>query len=234
MVRRIDLLFSFVIRSSFGFSLESIIGPSSALGICFGTFFGQSWSISSINLACSTESNGRISESSFARRTEKIETTKKGLFILFFWQTHISLLAPSTRLGTVQSETFVGSGVSSRERLTVQSSGHTRDRSISEEQSNVGQESTGRLSLQPKEHRDLRGIHQVRTNISIEEGSSALLSCRTFNFADIRIDEALRIYLSEFRLPGESPLISALLEHFAARWRVRSSMKRKQDLFPFV
>jgi hypothetical protein len=37
----------------------------------------------------------------------------------------------------------------------------------------------------------------------------------------MRIDEALRIYLSEFRLPGEAPLISALLEHFAAHWRVR-------------
>jgi hypothetical protein len=43
---------------------------------------------------------------------------------------------------------------------------------------------------------------------------------RTFHFDDMRVDEALRIYLSEFRLPGESPLISALLEHFAAHWRV--------------
>jgi brefeldin A-resistance guanine nucleotide exchange factor 1 len=40
----------------------------------------------------------------------------------------------------------------------------------------------------------------------------------------MRIDEALRIYLSEFRLPGEAPLISALLEHFAAHWRVRNSI----------
>ena len=45
--------------------------------------------------------------------------------------------------------------------------------------------------------------------------------CRTFHFEDLRIDEALRIYLSEFRLPGEAPLISTLLEHFAERWRVR-------------
>ncbi len=44
---------------------------------------------------------------------------------------------------------------------------------------------------------------------------------RTFNFDDMRVDEALRIYLSEFRLPGEAPLISTLLEHFAAHWRVR-------------
>lgn len=48
--------------------------------------------------------------------------------------------------------------------------------------------------------------------------------CRTFQFQGMRIDEALRIYLSEFRLPGEAPLISALLEHFAAHWRVKSSL----------
>ena len=40
----------------------------------------------------------------------------------------------------------------------------------------------------------------------------------------MRVDEALRIYLSEFRLPGEAPLISALLENFAARWRVRRDL----------
>ncbi|CAF0848856.1 unnamed protein product [Adineta ricciae] len=42
---------------------------------------------------------------------------------------------------------------------------------------------------------------------------------KTFNFEEMRVDEALRIYLSEFRLPGEAPLISTLLEHFAAHWR---------------
>jgi brefeldin A-resistance guanine nucleotide exchange factor 1 len=49
----------------------------------------------------------------------------------------------------------------------------------------------------------------------------------------MRVDEALRIYLSEFRLPGEAPLISSLLEHFAAHWRVRkfSSIFRKYILF---
>lgn len=51
-----------------------------------------------------------------------------------------------------------------------------------------------------------------------------LFFSRTFNFENMRIDEALRIYLSEFRLPGEAPLISALLEHFAARWRVSNSI----------
>ncbi|UJR29178.1 hypothetical protein I4U23_010392 [Adineta vaga] len=42
---------------------------------------------------------------------------------------------------------------------------------------------------------------------------------KTFNFEDLRVDEALRMYLSEFRLPGEAPLISSLLEHFASHWR---------------
>lgn len=53
----------------------------------------------------------------------------------------------------------------------------------------------------------------------------------------MRIDEALRIYLSEFRLPGEAPLISALLEHFAAHWRVRYSFvhsKVFQDNFIYL
>ena len=56
---------------------------------------------------------------------------------------------------------------------------------------------------------------------------------RTFHFQGMRIDEALRIYLSEFRLPGEAPLISALLEHFAAHWRVRQSFKSTQ-LIPSI
>lgn len=150
------------------FSHESVIDPSSALGVRLGSFLGQSRSFSSIDISCPTESNGRISESSFARRTEKIETTKKGSVTLFVTQ-NISLwsLAPSTRLGTVQPEAFVRLGVSSRQRFAFQTSGDARDRSISEEQSNVGQENTGRLSLQSKEHRDLGRIHQVKTNVSI-------------------------------------------------------------------
>lgn len=41
-----------------------------------------------------------------------------------------------------------------------------------------------------------------------------------FDFTDMRIDEALRLYLETFRLPGEAPLISLLLEHFAEHWHV--------------
>lgn len=43
----------------------------------------------------------------------------------------------------------------------------------------------------------------------------------SFAFKDTRIDEALRLFLESFRLPGEAPLISMILEHFAHHWRVR-------------
>ncbi|KAK6628289.1 hypothetical protein RUM43_002101 [Polyplax serrata] len=41
---------------------------------------------------------------------------------------------------------------------------------------------------------------------------------KSFDFSDLRIDEALRLYLETFRLPGESPLISLIMEHFADHW----------------
>ncbi|KAH9528829.1 G-box binding factor, partial [Dermatophagoides farinae] len=41
---------------------------------------------------------------------------------------------------------------------------------------------------------------------------------QSFTFKDIRIDEALRLYLESFRLPGEAPLISLVLEQFAHHW----------------
>lgn len=43
---------------------------------------------------------------------------------------------------------------------------------------------------------------------------------KTFNFANLRIDLALRQYLETFRLPGEAPLISLVMEHFADYWHV--------------
>lgn len=41
---------------------------------------------------------------------------------------------------------------------------------------------------------------------------------KTFDFTEQRIDEALRSYLETFRLPGEAPTISLVLEHFAEHW----------------
>jgi golgi-specific brefeldin A-resistance guanine nucleotide exchange factor 1 len=42
---------------------------------------------------------------------------------------------------------------------------------------------------------------------------------KSFNFAGLRIDEALRLFLETFRLPGEAPLISTIMEYFARHWR---------------
>ncbi|XP_065333294.1 Golgi-specific brefeldin A-resistance guanine nucleotide exchange factor 1 isoform X2 [Cloeon dipterum] len=41
---------------------------------------------------------------------------------------------------------------------------------------------------------------------------------KSFDFVELRIDEALRLYLETFRLPGEAPLISLVLEQFADHW----------------
>ncbi|ERL94183.1 hypothetical protein D910_11465 [Dendroctonus ponderosae] len=41
---------------------------------------------------------------------------------------------------------------------------------------------------------------------------------KTFNFSGVRIDEALRTFLETFRLPGEAPTISLILEQFAEHW----------------
>nr|XP_033796317.1 Golgi-specific brefeldin A-resistance guanine nucleotide exchange factor 1 isoform X2 [Geotrypetes seraphini]XP_033796319.1 Golgi-specific brefeldin A-resistance guanine nucleotide exchange factor 1 isoform X2 [Geotrypetes seraphini] len=40
----------------------------------------------------------------------------------------------------------------------------------------------------------------------------------TFQFQGLRIDEALRLYLEAFRLPGEAPVIQRLLEAFTEHW----------------
>lgn len=52
-----------------------------------------------------------------------------------------------------------------------------------------------------------------------------VLNCFVHNFdlKNTRIDQALRLYLESFRLPGEAPLISLLLEKFAEHWHVSTS-----------
>ncbi|XP_004522896.1 Golgi-specific brefeldin A-resistance guanine nucleotide exchange factor 1 isoform X1 [Ceratitis capitata] len=49
----------------------------------------------------------------------------------------------------------------------------------------------------------------------------------SFDFAGLRVDQALRLYLETFRLPGEAPLIFLVLEHFADHWH-------KQNNEPFA
>jgi brefeldin A-resistance guanine nucleotide exchange factor 1 len=41
---------------------------------------------------------------------------------------------------------------------------------------------------------------------------------KSFNFEDTRVDEALRMYLESYRMPGEAPIIAWLMEHFAEHW----------------
>lgn len=47
----------------------------------------------------------------------------------------------------------------------------------------------------------------------------------TFQFQGLRIDEALRLYLEAFRLPGEAPVIQRLLETFTDNWHVRLGVR---------
>lgn len=55
--------------------------------------------------------------------------------------------------------------------------------------------------------------------ISVRKNSQILEAYqKSFNFEDTRIDESLRMYLETFRLPGEAPVISYILEHFAEHW----------------
>ncbi|KAI1293461.1 Golgi-specific brefeldin A-resistance guanine nucleotide exchange factor 1 [Halotydeus destructor] len=52
-----------------------------------------------------------------------------------------------------------------------------------------------------------------RKNLAILRAFAA-----AFPFKGLRIDQALRMYLESFRLPGESPLISLIMEQFAHYW----------------
>uniref|UniRef100_A0A1B6C7R4 SEC7 domain-containing protein n=2 Tax=Clastoptera arizonana TaxID=38151 RepID=A0A1B6C7R4_9HEMI len=70
--------------------------------------------------------------------------------------------------------------------------------------------------LRENPHLDKKMIGEFISNRS----NLLVLDCfvKSFDFTDMRIDEALRLYLETFRLPGESPLISLLMEHFAEHW----------------
>ncbi|KAJ8712095.1 hypothetical protein PYW07_004937 [Mythimna separata] len=53
-----------------------------------------------------------------------------------------------------------------------------------------------------------------------EDGGPSVLGAfaDSFDYAGLRIDQALRLYLETFRLPGEAPLIFLVMERFAERW----------------
>ncbi|KAH8386199.1 hypothetical protein KR200_001021 [Drosophila serrata] len=44
----------------------------------------------------------------------------------------------------------------------------------------------------------------------------------SFDFTGLRVDQALRLYLETFRLPGEAPLIFLVLEHFSDHWHTQN------------
>lgn len=53
-----------------------------------------------------------------------------------------------------------------------------------------------------------------------KKGNEAILEAflEQFNFAGKRVDDALRMMLESFRLPGEAPLIATIVETFSARY----------------
>ncbi|CAH0720521.1 unnamed protein product, partial [Brenthis ino] len=58
-----------------------------------------------------------------------------------------------------------------------------------------------------------------RSSREEERGASVLGAfADSFHYAGLRLDQALRLYLEAFRLPGEAPLISLVMEKFAERW----------------
>ena len=52
---------------------------------------------------------------------------------------------------------------------------------------------------------------------------------KSFNFSKLRVDEALRLFLETFRLPGEAPLISNIMEGFAKQWRNSNNAQFSND-----
>lgn len=55
--------------------------------------------------------------------------------------------------------------------------------------------------------------------LSKRDNTNVLIAfAHSFNLRNTRIDQALRQYMETFRLPGEAPLISHLLEKFAEHW----------------
>lgn len=67
---------------------------------------------------------------------------------------------------------------------------------------------------------DFQFILQMHYSFNVIQ-SKVNLFCSTFTFQGLRIDEALRLYLEAFRLPGEAPVIQRLLETFTDNWHVR-------------
>ena len=46
---------------------------------------------------------------------------------------------------------------------------------------------------------------------------------KSFEFSGLRIDQCLRTFVETFRLPGEAPLISIIIEHFSSHWHLSNN-----------
>ena len=62
--------------------------------------------------------------------------------------------------------------------------------------------------------------NQLGEFISKRDNSVVLKAfVESFEFQGLRVDESLRMFLEAFRLPGEAPLISLIVEHFSEHWQ---------------
>jgi brefeldin A-resistance guanine nucleotide exchange factor 1 len=66
-------------------------------------------------------------------------------------------------------------------------------------------------------HLDKKQIGEYVSNRKNQEVLKAFVC--SFEFVGLRVDESLRLFLESFRLPGEAPLITLILERFAEHWQ---------------
>ena len=76
-------------------------------------------------------------------------------------------------------------------------------------------------------HLDKKQIGEYVSNRKNLEILEAFVT--SFDFAGLRIDEALRAFLESFRLPGEAPIISLIMEKFAAHYYTTSGNPHMAD-----
>lgn len=83
--------------------------------------------------------------------------------------------------------------------------------------------------------RFLRGTTRVDKRVLgdfiSKRGNGDLLTAfmKTFDFTDLRVDEALRMMLNSFRLPGEAPLIERIVTEFADKYYASAGAEDLED-----
>lgn len=68
-------------------------------------------------------------------------------------------------------------------------------------------------------------------NLIFSRKNSEILKAfvQSFNFDNMRLDEALRKFLETFRLPGESAEISKIMQHFSGNLFYKLNLKQNID-----